>query len=100
MRITLRWFGYVARMPEARAVKALLYSALADRKRKVGCPLLRFKDAIKDILKRGEVLDSWTESVDNRPEWRKLTFELCSRIEDKKRKENNERIRKKRHQRK
>ncbi len=61
--------------------------------------MLRFKDTIKDILKKGEVLDSWTESLDNRYEWRKLSFEVCNVIE-KKRKVNNERMREKRHQRK
>ena len=95
----LRWLGHVARMPETRADKALLYGELAEGKRKVGCPMLRLKDTIEDDLKRGEVLDSCTESVDSRPEWRKLTHEVCSRI-DKKRRENNERMREKRHQRK
>ena len=94
----LRWLGHVARMPETRAVKALLYGELAEGKRKVGRPMLRFKDTIKDVLKRGEVLYSWTESVDNRPEWRKLTHEVCNGI-DEKRRTNNERMREKRHQR-
>ena len=61
--------------------------------------MLRFKDTIKDILKRGEVIDSWTVSVDNRPNWRKLTFEVCNGI-DKERKENSKRMREKRHKRK
>ena len=56
-----------------------------------------FVTTIKDVLKRGEVLDSWTESVDNRPEWRKLTHEVCNGI-DEKRRVNNERMREKRHQ--
>ena len=52
--------------------------------------MLRFKDTIKDVLKRGEVLDYWTESVDKRPaEWHKLIHEVCSGI-DKKRWENKE----------
>ena len=88
----LRWLGHVARMPETRAVKALLYGELAEGKRKVGRPMLRFKDTIKDVFKRGEVLDSWTECVDNRPEWSKLTHEVCNGI-DEKRRVNNERIR-------
>ena len=50
---------------------------------------MALKDTIKYVLKRGEVLDSWTESVDNRPEWCKLIHEVCSGI-DKKRRENNE----------
>ena len=60
--------------------------------------MLRFKDTMKDVLKRGEALDSWTESVDNRPEWRKLTHEVWNGI-DEKRRVNNERMREKRHQR-
>ena len=43
------------------------------------------KDTIKDVLKRGEVLDSWTECVDNRHEWRKLTHEVCNGIYEKRR---------------
>ena len=85
-------------MPETRAVKALLYGELAEGKGKVGRPMLRFKDTIKDVLKRGEVLDSWTESVDNRPEWRKLTHEVRNGIDEKWR-VNNERMKEKRHQR-
>ena len=54
----LRWLGYLGRITETRAVKALLYGELAEGKRKVGRPMLRFKDSIKDILKRGEVVDS------------------------------------------
>ena len=84
-------------MPKTKAVKALLYGELAEGKRKVGHPMLRLKDTIKDVLKRGEVLDSWTESVDNRPEWRKLTHEMCNGI-DRKRRVNNERMREKGHQ--
>ena len=64
----LRLLGHVLRIPETRAVKALLYAELAEGKRKVGCPMLRFKDTITDILKRDEVLYSWTLSADNRPE--------------------------------
>ena len=74
----LRWLGHVARMPETRAVKALLYVELAEGKRKVGRPMLKFKDTI------------------NRPEGRKLTHEVCNGIEEKRR-VNNERMREKRH---
>ena len=48
--------------------RALFCSELTEGKRKVGRLNLRIKDTIKDILNRGEVLDSWTESIGNRPE--------------------------------
>ena len=59
IRNRLRWLGHVVRMPDERPVKNLLYSELADGTRKVGRPFLRFKDTMKDILKRGGVLDIW-----------------------------------------
>ena len=63
IRNRLRWMGHVARMSDERPVKTLLYGKLAEGSRKVGRPLLRFKDTLKDILKRGGVLHSWKETV-------------------------------------
>ncbi len=63
------WLGNVARVPETRAVKALLHGQLSEGKRKEGRHMLRFKD----VLKTGDVVDSWRGSVYNQPEWRKLT---------------------------
>ena len=40
-------------LPDERPVKALLYRELTEGSRKFGCPLLRYEDAIKDILKCG-----------------------------------------------
>ena len=48
VRNRLRWLGHVARMPDVRPVKALLYGALEEGSRRVGCPLLRYKDTLKD----------------------------------------------------
>ena len=48
----MRWLGHVACMPETRAVKVLLYCELAEGKRKVGCPMLRFKDTMSKMFSK------------------------------------------------
>ena len=47
IRNRLSWIGHVACMPDEQPVKALLYGELTEGSRKVGCPLLRYEDAIK-----------------------------------------------------
>ena len=49
-----------------RLAKAFLCVELAEGRRKVGRPLLRFEDTIKDVLKGGDVLNTWTECVNDR----------------------------------
>lgn len=56
----LRWYGYIVRILDERPVKKHLYEELADGARKQGRP---FKDNIKDISKRGNVLESWKHNV-------------------------------------
>ena len=81
IRNQLRWLGHVTRMPSGRPVKSILYSELAEGSRKVGRPFLRYKDTIKDLLKRGCVLDSWNEKVLYRTAWRHLTARICGEID-------------------
>ena len=56
-------------MPGERPMKADLYGELAEGTRRVGRPLLRFKDTLMDILKRGGVLydHSWRTVIANQP---------------------------------
>ena len=73
--------GHVARMPDERPVKALLYGILGEGSRRVGRPLLRYKDTLKDILKRGAALGTWRQIVTDRLAWRHiwLTSDICER---------------------
>ena len=73
-------------MPEERPVKALLNGQLAEGSRKFSRPFLKFKDTLKDILKRGAVLFSWRNIVADRPGWRRLETEVCNKIDDDRRK--------------
>ena len=78
-------------------VKNLLFGELSEGTRKVGRPFLRIKYTMKDILKRGGILDMWRGIVTDRVEWRKLVSNACAKIDNDK-KEDNKRNRQKRHQ--
>ena len=59
----LRWLGHVSRMEDNRTCKRLLYGELADGSRPIGRPKLRFKDNCKSILKTGNILHNWNDTV-------------------------------------
>ena len=61
-------------------------------------PLLTYKDTLKDILKRGAALGTWREILTDRLAWRRLTSDICDKIEIERRNRNIER-RAKRHDR-
>ena len=47
----LRWAGHVARLPDYRLPKKLLFGVLQHEKRSTGGPKKRFKDSLKKSLK-------------------------------------------------
>lgn len=59
-------------------VKALLYGELTERSRKVGHPLLRYMDTIKDILTHRGTLNTWRAIVGDQLAW--FTTDVCSKI--------------------
>ena len=79
VRNRLRWMGHVARM---RA---------EEDSRRVGRSLLRYKDTLKDILKRGAALRTWREIVTDWLAWRRLTSDICDKIKIERRNRNTER---------
>ena len=67
----LRWIGHVHRMDEGRIPKQLLYGELAQGKRPVGRPKLRFKDVVKrDMQAIGLPIDSWETLASDRGAWK------------------------------
>ena len=67
----LRWSGHIARMPETRLPRQVLFSELATGKRPHGRPLLRYKDQLKATLKEtGFDPNTWEEKAKTRTEWR------------------------------
>jgi len=91
----LRWMGHICRINDTRPVKALLFGEL-EGSRKVGRPLLRYKDTCKMALKRSEVLNEWNAVVNDRDKWKALIQKVC-KVHNQKRKADYEERRQKRH---
>ncbi|KAK2555651.1 Craniofacial development protein 2 [Acropora cervicornis] len=71
MQRRLRWLGHVHRMEPDRLPREILYGELRDGARKVGRPLLRYKDTIKHDLKAVKInTNSWEDTAANRDAWR------------------------------
>ena len=71
MKNQLRWVGHTSRMNDARIPKMLMYGELTNAPRKVGRPLLRFKDKLKSNLKALDFdLHGWEDLSKQRDEWR------------------------------
>ena len=67
----LRWLGHVHRMETQRLPREILYGELRDGARRVGRPLLRFKDSIKRDLKAAFInATSWEDTAADRVTWR------------------------------
>jgi endonuclease/exonuclease/phosphatase family metal-dependent hydrolase len=72
MKHQLRWAGHVVRMSDSRIPKQLLFSQLKEGKRHQGGPKLRYKDSLKDLLKRCFIDPSRFETLAaNRQLWRR-----------------------------
>ena len=71
MQRRLRWLGHVHRMEPNRLPREILYGELRDGYRKVGRPLLRYKDTIKRDLKAVMInVNKWEDTAENREAWR------------------------------
>ena len=67
----LRWLGHVRRMEDYRIPKAILYGQLATGTRRVGRPMLRYKDACMRDMKACNISnDKWEELALDRDSWR------------------------------
>ena len=83
MRNQLRWVGHTTRMADERIPKMLLYGQLNNAPRKVGRPLLRFKDKLKSNLKTLDFdLSEWEDLAKQRPEWRSLCYSRVKSFEE------------------
>lgn len=66
----LRWAGHTYRMDENRLPKAILYGEIADARRPVGWPKLRYKDVLKrDLQAFGFPSATWETLAGDRAMW-------------------------------
>ena len=78
LRHRLRWSGHVVRMDQDRLSSQLMYSELQTGRRPRGAPKRRYKDQLKDTLKRTNVnVETWEEIAKDRGQWRR---NICSGI--------------------
>lgn len=67
----LRWLGHVYRMDITRLPRQVMLGAVADARRSVGRPLLRFKDCTKrDLALFNIEQGEWEKLARNREQWR------------------------------
>ena len=73
LRSQLRWAGHIQRMDDSRLPKILLYGELTVEQRSPGRPKKRYKDSLKEFLKRFDIPHStWEASANDHPAWRSL----------------------------
>jgi len=77
-----RWAGHVVRMDDSRIPKILLYGQLEDAPRKIGRPLLRYKDKLKANLKSLDLdVNNWESIATDRKLWRATFLPGLDRFE-------------------
>ena len=79
----VRWAGHVVRMPDNRLPKQLLYGELKTGKRDRAGPKKRYKDSLKESLKKIDVdVNNWETLASDRTAWRAKVNHQVQRAED------------------
>ena len=82
IKAQLRWSGHLIRMNDNRIPKQLFYGQIIDAPRNRGRPLLRYKDKLKDNLKRLNIdPNNWEFLAADRNAWRSTCFHELSAFE-------------------
>uniref|UniRef100_A0A0L8G1T4 Reverse transcriptase domain-containing protein n=1 Tax=Octopus bimaculoides TaxID=37653 RepID=A0A0L8G1T4_OCTBM len=81
IKIQLRWPGHLSRVSDIRITKQLLFDQFPTRK-SIGRPVLRFKDKLKDNLKRCNILfSSWENKASECKIWYQSCFSSDQKFE-------------------
>ena len=82
MKHCLRWSGHLVRLEDTRIPKQIFYSELKLGKRKRCKPRKRYRDLLKDILKKGNIpQNDWEKLALDREIWKKSTFSATTHFE-------------------
>lgn len=94
----LRWLGHVTRMPATRLPRRILYGQLSEGRRNPGGQKKRFKDQLKNTLKKFNINPCRFETIAaDRDEWRSTCHQGASHFEIKRAQQRNDR-RQRRHE--
>ena len=74
----LQWLGHVSGMEDNRT--RLLYGELAYGSRPIGRTKFRFKDNCKSIVKTGNILHNWNDTVKDRVKWRSMIKTVSDKL--------------------
>lgn len=95
----LRFLGHIQRREDSNLPKQVLYGELATGSRPTGAPKKRFKDQLHHLLKKSRLpVNAWETLTEDRPTWRRETYNGAARYEEA-RAEEMEQRRRRRHQR-
>lgn len=79
----LRWAGHLVRMDNNRLPKQILYGELQDGKRSQGGQRKRYKDCLKDSMKRCHIrTETWEWNATRRTRWRSMIHKGVQIFED------------------
>ena len=79
----VRWAGHVVRMPDNRLPKQLLYGELKSGRRNRAKPKKRWKDSLKESLKKIDIdANNWETLATDRAAWRAMINSQVNEAED------------------
>ena len=82
LKSRLRWCGHLVRMDDQRIPKQLFYGEISTGKRRQCKPKLRYKDCLKDSLKKTSIpVDNWEELANERSSWRTISTNALKEFE-------------------
>ena len=88
IRAQLRWAGHVSRMDNSRIPKTIFYSQLKQGARKLGRPLLRYKDNLKSTMKTCSIdTKFWEKTAADRTLWRRTCHKASIKFEQQRQKD-------------